>query len=733
MAVSGTSTTGTNIDVNSIVSQLMTIEQRPLNTLTAKETSVNAKISAYGQVKSALSTFQTSLQGLSSGTKFQVNSATSSDTSAFTASALSSASVGSHSIDVVSLAQRQRVAASGVASSSSVIGSGTLTFDFGTISGGTFNSTVGKYGVTTVSNATLLGTDVTVASTAGLTVGDIVTGGGFPDGTTITSITDGTHFVTSATGTDGSGTTLNINTATTAASFTSSGAATKTVTIDASNNSLQGIRDAINAAKIGVTASIVNDGSSSPYRLVLSADSMGASNSMKISVSGDAALSSLLGNDPAGTQNMSETTTAKNASLIVDGIAVSKTSNSPSDVIQGVTLNLLKPTTSTATIDVARDTSTVQAAADDFVSSYNNLTSLIGTLTAYNATTKKGAILQGDSAVRMLKTQIDTILSTAITNPAGSLTTLSQAGISKQATGKLAVDSAKLASALSTSSADVAALFAAAGKPSDSQISFRTGTVATKPGSYAVDISAIASQGNSIGNVNLGAGNTTIASGTSISANIDGTTATVALSAGTYTAAQLASMIQTAINGTSDFSTLGKTVAASIDVNGFLNIYSNAYGSSSSVALSSGAGTTVATFMGTATNATGTDVAGTINGVAATGTGQYLTSSSGDSTGLQLIINGGALGARGTVNYSQGYAYQLNDYSNTALGSSGLVTGRVDGLGSSIRDLSKQRDAINARLVTIEARYRRQYSALDSMLSSMNKTSTFLTQQLAKM
>ena len=96
----------------------------------------------------------------------------------------------------------------------------------------------------------------------------------------------------------------------TGASFASNGGATKSVTIDSSNNTLSGIRDAINAANIGVTASIINDGSASPYRLVLTSNTTGVANSMKISVAGDATLSGLLAEDPAGTQNLSQTSAA---------------------------------------------------------------------------------------------------------------------------------------------------------------------------------------------------------------------------------------------------------------------------------------------------------------------------------------------------------------------------------------------------------------------------------------
>ena len=863
MAVNGPNSatptsSGTNIDVNGLVSKLMTVEQRPLTAINAKEASYQAKISAFGQVKSALSAFQTSLQGLGSSSKFQGNNATSSDPNSFTVSALSSASVGHHTVEVSHIAEGQRLATPGLTSNTAAIGNGTLTFDLGTVSGNEFVPNVGKYKTTTLNNATIesrpvpgtpgttisladtttlnpdvsssgkipagaltingvevdeinlldedspfhraaniaeafdkayvdsggregtftasegkiiikskdggkhitfgvtgkatdsvmsaktlatlakqtglseaqLGTQesnnslVTVPSTVGLSVGDPISGSGFPDGTTISAIIDTTHFKTSAAGKEGKGTTIN----------TSSASGSKTIAIDDSNNSLEGIRDAINSAKIGVTASIVNDGSEAPYRLLLSSDSVGANSNMRIVVGGgDPALTKLLSQDPPSVQNLTEIVAAKDAELTVDGIQVSKPGNVIKDVIQGVTLTLLKPTVSTASVDVARDVATVKTSVEEFVKNYNELKKVITDLTAYNAATKKGAALQGDSAMRSLDSQIDSILSSPLSTPAGSFTTLSQIGVSRQTNGSLAIDSTKLNTALTTQFDDVAGLFAALGKSTDSMVNFKSTNASTVPGTYAVSVSALGSQGNAVGKVNLNSSSTTIEKNTSIKATVDGVTASVALTPGTYSVTQLAAMVQTAINSTSAFSTAGKSVSTTVDNNGALRINSNAFGAASNVTLESGVGTSVSDFMGRAVSTAGTDVSGMIEGVPATGAGQLLTSTAGKSTGLQVQIAGGPLGERGTVNFTQGYAHKLNDYVNLALGNNGVLTGRMNGLSTSVRGLGKERDTINSRLVTVEDRYRRQYTKLDATLSKMNETSTYLSQQLSKL
>ena len=83
------------------------------------------------------------------------------------------------------------------------------------------------------------------------------------------------------------------------------------------------------------------------------------------------------------------------------------------------------------------------------------------------------------------------------------------------------------------------------------------------------------------------------------------------------------------------------------------------------------------------------------------------------------------------MNYSQGYAYTLNALVTSVLAADGPLAGRTDGINNSIKDIGKQRDVLEVRLGDIEKRYRKQFTALDSTLSSMSQTSNYLTQQLA--
>ncbi|ADE10858.1 flagellar filament capping protein FliD [Sideroxydans lithotrophicus] len=251
---------------------------------------------------------------------------------------------------------------------------------------------------------------------------------------------------------------------TTGATFTSNGTGTKSITIDSTNNTLQGIRDAINAANIGVTATIVNDGSATPYRLVLASNSSGASNSLKITTNGAGnGVDSLLAYDPAGTKNLTQTVAAQNASYTLNGIAMTSASNTVTNAIQGVSFTLSSVTASPATLTIAHDTAAVNTAATNFVNAYNAMYTQLKSRSAYGNATATAGSLAGDGTVHMMMSQLQGIFMAPATPAAGgSLTMLAQAGISTQTDGTLKLDSTALNSAMSNNYSDVVNLFTSA-------------------------------------------------------------------------------------------------------------------------------------------------------------------------------------------------------------------------------------------------------------------------------
>lgn len=136
---------GSGLDVSGIISKLMEIEQQPLTQLNTKEAKQQAQLSAFGSLKSVLSTFQDSVKALAKPALFNGYKATLADTTAATVSTSSSASAGTHDIEVQSLAQAQKIKSEAFATTDTVIGSGTLTIEFGTYNeDGTFTANAEK-------------------------------------------------------------------------------------------------------------------------------------------------------------------------------------------------------------------------------------------------------------------------------------------------------------------------------------------------------------------------------------------------------------------------------------------------------------------------------------------------------------------------------------------------------------------------------------------------------------
>lgn len=643
---------GSGLDINGIISKILAVEGQSIVSLDKKEATQQTQLTAFGTLKGALSSFQGNLATLTNPAKFTAITATIADTTLASASATSSATTGSHTIEIQSLAEAQKLKSANFTSTSTTIGSGTLTIQFGTYSGGTFTLNAEK--------------------------------------------------------------------------------AAQSITISPANSSLSGIRDAINSANAGVTASIVNDGSGN--RLVIASKDTGLNNALKITAIDDdgnntdnSGLSQLVYDaSTGGTSNLSQTAAASNAELVIDGISISKSSNQITDALEGVTLNLLKanPGTST-TLNLTRDTSSIQGAISTFVKAYNDLNKTISDLTKYNPDTKQASILTGDSTIRSIQSQIRKILSDPLTDAGGGLNSLTQIGISFQIDGTLKFDSSKLTSVLSDPTKDVSTLFASIGKTSDSLVSFVKAGDDTENGSYALYISQLATQGKAAGSTTAAL---TINSGSNDELNliIDGITANITLAAGTYTASSLAAEVQSRINGVSAIASAGTKVTVSESA-GILTVTSNRYGSSSNVSIAGGTG--MSDLFGTPTQTDGLDVAGTINGAAATGSGQTLTANDNE---LTVKITGGGTGSRGVIDFAHGFAAKLDNLIDGLL-KDRMIDSRIDGINATIKDIGSQRESLQRRLEDTERRLRAQYTALDTMLASMSQTSSFLQQQLARL
>jgi flagellar hook-associated protein 2 len=663
---------GSGLDIENLVTKLMDAERIPKEQrVLAREAELTSDISGLARLKGALSELQTSLATAIAPATYQQRNATSNQSSKVDVSASSLASVGNYAVAVQNLASSQSLAIRDTfATVNETVGTGTLTFTFGTT------------GYTTHASDSTQDTYDSFVAQAG---------------------------VSSA-----------------------------TVTIDSSSNTLSGVRDAINNADIGVTAAIVKTGSA--YRLLVSSDTSGLANGIQITVSdsgdnnntdGDG-LSRLAFNASAGTANVYQTISAADAAFTVNGLALSSASNTVANVIDGLTLTLKDVTTTTAALSVTDNTSGIKTAVNTFVAGYNSLVTTLDDLTGYDFATKTGGPLQGDFSVLSIASQLRTTLGAAANGFLGSYSRLAELGITTLSTGQLAVDDTKLSAALVANYDDVSAVLTRFAQPSlKSGLTAVSATSSVEVGHYSVAVSSLGVSGSKTSS-SLSAPITINTSNDTLTLTIDGTSSgTITLSNAAYgSISALATELQTQINADATLRLATKAATVSVDGSA-LKITSNAVGASSSVQLTNGSGDTTLTTLGfnTAASSNGADLVGTVNGVAGVADGNVLSGAVGsDAAGLAMTVTS-ATG--GTITVSQGVIGQLNDLLTSLLGDDKALNTRITSLQSQAEDIVTERADLTKTLAAKEARLRRQFNSLDSLVNQLTSTGSFVAAQLA--
>ena len=653
---------GSGLDINGLVSQLVDAEAAaPTARLDRRQSDLELRLSAYGQLNSSLSSLSSSLTSLKLFSTFRSSTASSSDSSIFTASTASNANISNASFDinVTTLAETHKLstdpalAGAQFTDINDTLGTGTLTF---------------KFGKTTYDAGS-----------------DVYSG-----------------FVQNS----------------------EKAAATVTVT----DGSLKGVRDAINDADIGVTASLIFDGSY--YRLAVSSNDSGVDNSLEITVSdsdtldNDANGLSLLAFNATAT-NLEQNNAAVDAALTVDGIAITSSSNTVSGAIDGVSLSLKSVGSASLTTDI--DRAGVKSSITQFVASYNAYIGTVNQLTAYDPGTGIAGELNGDGVTRSITSNIQRLLGNPVGGGSDPVTILAEIGITTDPEdGRLKIDDGVLDTQLDQNFDQFISLFAAFGENTDANTTFISSTPDTTVGNYAVNITSLASKGKLVASA---AANLTITgSNDVIDIDIDGISSTITLAQGTYTAAELVTELRAKINSDASFVNSGISVDVT-ESSGVLTITSEAYGSSSNVAITGGNGST--DLVGaSAVSTSGVDVVGTIGGLSASGDGQFLTGS-GAASGLVISITGNTTGDRGTIDFKRGYADQISSYLNTLLETDGFFKVTEASLESRLDNVVVDRERLADRLTSVEARLRARFGALDALVAQLRNTSDFLTQQLA--
>lgn len=359
MSISATSGVVSNIDYQSLITQLVGIRRQSITQLQTDKKGLEITNNAYSNLSSKIKDLVSAADTLRTSTAFGSFKTTVSDSNAISATAGKGASYGSHSIVVSTLAKSHKMAADGVATAASTIAAGA----------GSFSFQVGAGAVQTVA------VDAT---------------------TTITSL-----------------------------------------------------KDSINALNAGVSASVVNDGSGpNPYRLILTGSATGTSNSINI------------------TQNdttLAFSTTlqaAQDATFTVDGMAFTRQTNSASDIISGVTVDLLAADPArTLTVTVSRDTDSINDSVKKLVDAYNGVASYIKMNNRYDSDTKKAYPFFGDSVARSISDDLRRVFSSSVSGLPDTMNRLLHVGVSTDREGVMSLDSAKLKGALNSNFDGVVGLF----------------------------------------------------------------------------------------------------------------------------------------------------------------------------------------------------------------------------------------------------------------------------------
>ncbi len=532
------------------------------------------------------------------------------------------------------------------------------------------------------------------------------------------------------------------------------------ITIDSTNDTLQGLADSINLAELGISASIVQDGSSSgsPARLLLSSSKTGEANAISITNNLGASAGGAV---QPGFDFGSPVQAAKNAEILLGSgagaLTVETATNRIEDVIEGVTIDLLESDPGkTITVRVEQDSETVVNAVQDFVDSYNNLRDFIGEQSRFVAESGDAGLLLGDRSLIQIESEIENALQTIIPGVKTEANRLSAIGIAVTDTGKLTFNSSRLQSAVDGEvdgvlPSDLRRLFGLDATSTNPNIQFVLGSTRTQDSTepIQVDITQAAERAaitgtNSI--PSLIAGSTTIdGSNNELTLTIDNAELTVTLADGTYTDAELAAELESVVNAHPE--ARGRTVAVGLQDNGVLGnsltVTSNVYGSSSQVTINSGTALATLGFTGTE-NEQGTDVAGhfIVNGVVeeATGRGRLLSGTSGNenTADLQVRVTMSASqivsGPEGDLTISRGYASRLDQLIGDMLDAD---TGTLKSIKDKfIAEADSIQDSIDRHQAAFEKQEEdliAQFVALESALSELEATSNFLTEQFASL
>lgn len=513
------------------------------------------------------------------------------------------------------------------------------------------------------------------------------------------------------------------------------------IVIDSSNNTLRGMRDAINAADFGAQASIVSDGVG--FRLLITAAS-GENKQLSIDVAeaGGAAtntdgndLSRFAFNDSLlpDSKRLTQNQAGEDAAITINGLAVTRSSNTIDDVVDGLTVELLQESAGqTITVTVSDDKVFAEENVRGFVDAYNAFLEEVEVAFGRDEETGERGSLANDSLAKSVLGQMRNIIASEIPGLSGAnFSALTNVGIRTELDGTLSINEKDFKNAFANNFEDVQALFAPTATSTAADITVNSFGGQTKSGNYDVVVTTNPVKGSYAGqamDVGVVFPFDTTGKTYTMDLSVNGTassTITIPTDMVYSSGDELASVMQSLINADPALKAGNASVVVSFDTDHF-DILSNQYGTASVVSITA-ASADIATDLGltVANGSSGIDVAGTIDGVVAFGRGNVLLPALGeDAEGLTLLVGENA--TTSTVNYSRGFGGELDSLIKELLSSTGLLKNREDILTDNLSTFKSDQETLDRRMNAFQERLIRQFIAMENILSGLGSTGSFL-------
>jgi flagellar hook-associated protein 2 len=480
----------------------------------------------------------------------------------------------------------------------------------------------------------------------------------------------------------------------------------KVVVVSTGDRSLASVAAAINGANAGANAAAIKiaDGA---WILQLSSSKSGTDNAMALDATAFAGVGGLLQTSGAQDAKITIGTGPGAYSVVASG-------NSFTDVLSGVTLTAVTESATPVTVSVSRNDSATADGVGQLIAAANSLLADIKLQSSYNAATKKASPLTTDASVRRLAEEVRATITSIVGT--GETRLAATVGITTDRAGQLVFDRAKFITALGADPGGVERLFGRGGT-STGPATFAVATDVTIAGTYGVVVTTAAQRAGT-GEILVGGS----ALGQEIGVRIGSVTATFVAAPGA-TAADIVAGLNEALAAS------GLKVNAEATAGGGISLTAVGFGAAGSFETNLDVGAA-----GPWQANTGTDVAGTIDGKTAIGDGQRLRLLDTDTSparGLGINVAEGALGSLPDVTYEPGIAARLVSLAVARTGEHGALTSSRTTYDSRIASFTEQIERFESRLVAREANMRRQWTAVQTLLSSLQNQGDWLSSQAA--